>query len=215
MNWKTTALVVIDMENAFIDPTSPLCIKNALATVPVCGKVIEKARERKIPVFFVNRIYRKNGSDVEFTRYQSWQDGDRYLAPGSTGPLSIDVPEEFKPKAGDYTIIKPRFSAFFQTELDLILRRLGVRTVILTGTTTPNCIRTSCYDGLSLDYNILIIEDCCSSNTEEIQRVNMEDMARVGAVITSAEDFLKDGFEITDYAAEIQKRVQEDETTPE
>ena len=215
MNWKTTALVVIDMENAFIDPTSPLCIKNALATVPACGKVIEKARERKIPVFFVNRIYRKNGSDVEFTRYQSWQDGDRYLAPGSTGPLSIDVPEEFKPKARDYTIIKPRFSAFFQTELDLILRRLGVRTVILTGTTTPNCIRTSCYDGLSLDYNILIIENCCSSNTEEIQRVNMEDMARVGAVITSAEDFLKDGFEITDYAAEIQKRVQEDETTPE
>jgi len=215
MDWKTTALVVIDMENAFIDPASPLCIKNALATVPACGRVIEKARERKIPVFFVNRIYRKNGSDVEFTRYQSWLGGDRYLAPGSTGPLSIDVPEEFKLKSGDYTIIKPRFSAFFQTELDLILRRLGIRTVILTGTTTPNCIRTTCYDGLSLDYNILIIEDCCSSNTEEIQRVNMEDMARVGAVITSAEEFLQDDFAVTDYAAEIQKKVQADETAPE
>ena len=215
MDWKTTALVVIDMENAFIDPASPLCIKNALATVPACGRVIEKARERKIPVFFVNRIYRKNGSDVEFTRYQSWLGGDRYLAPGSTGPLSIDVPAEFKLKAGDYTIIKPRFSAFFQTELDLILRRLGIRTVILTGTTTPNCIRTTCYDGLSLDYNILIIEDCCSSNTEEIQRVNMEDMARVGAVITFAEGFLQDDFAVTDYAAEIQKKVQADETTPE
>ena len=118
MDWKTMALVVIDMENAFIDPASPLCIKNALATVPTCGEVIEKARERKIPVFFVNRIYRKNGSDVEFTRYQSWYDGDRYLAPGSTGPLSIDVPVEFKPKEGDYCIIKPRFSAFFQTELE-------------------------------------------------------------------------------------------------
>ena len=215
MDWKTMALVVIDMENAFIDPASPLCIKNALATVPTCGKVIEKARERKIPVFFVNRIYRKNGSDVEFTRYQSWYDGDRYLAPGSTGPLSIDVPAEFRPKEGDYCIVKPRFSAFFQTELDLILRRLGIKTVILTGTTTPNCIRTSCYDGLSLDYNILIIKDCCSSNTEEIQRVNMEDMERVGAVITSAEEFLSDKFEMKDYAAEIQKRVQEDETAPE
>ena len=215
MDWKKTALVVIDMENAFIDPTSPLCIKNALATVPACGKVIEKARERKIPVFFVNRIYRKNGSDVEFTRYQSWYDGNRYLAPDSTGPLSIQVPEKFQPMDGDYCIVKPRFSAFFQTELDLILRRLGVRTVILTGTTTPNCIRTTCYDGLSLDYNILIIEDCCSSNTEEIQRVNMEDMARVGAVITSAVEFLSDGFAITDYAAEIQNRVQVDETAPE
>ncbi|MFR3921291.1 MAG: cysteine hydrolase family protein [Dysosmobacter welbionis] len=42
-----------------------------------------------------------------------------------------------RPQPGDYTIIKPRWSAFFQTELDLILRRLDVRTVILTGTTTP------------------------------------------------------------------------------
>ena len=215
MDWKKTALVVIDMENAFIDPESPLCIRNALATVPACGRVIRKARERKIPVFFVNRIYRRNGSDVEFTRYQSWYDGDRYLAPGSTGPLSIDVPAEFKPQAGDYTIVKPRFSAFFQTELDLILRRLGVTTVILTGTTTPNCIRTTCYDGISMDYNILIIEDCCSSNTEEIQRVNMEDMARVGAVITSAEEFLQEEFVIYDYAEEIRRRVQEDETMPE
>lgn len=215
MDWKTTALVVIDMENAFIDSASPLCIRNALKTVPTCGKVIEKARKRKIPVFFVNRIYRKNGCDVEFTRYQSWVDGNRYLAPNSTGPLSIDVPAEFQPKEGDYCIIKPRFSAFFQTELDLILRRLGVKTVILTGTTTPNCIRTSCYDGLSLDYNILIIEDCCSSNTEEIQRVNMEDMARVGAVITSAETFMEDGFSVMDYAGEIQKRVQADESAPE
>ena len=215
MDWKKMALVVIDMENAFIDAESPLCIRNALATVPACGKVIEKARERKIPVFFVNRVYRKNGSDVEFTRYQSWYDGGRYLAPDSTGPLSIDVPVEFKPKEGDYTLIKPRFSAFFQTELDLILRRLGTRTVILTGTTTPNCIRTTCYDGLSLDYNILIIEDCCSSNTEEIQRVNVEDMARVGAVLTTAEEFLADDFVCQDYAAEIQEKVQKDETAPE
>ena len=215
MDWNKTALVVIDMENAFIDPESPLCIRNALATVPACGRVIRKSRERKIPVFFVNRIYRRNGSDVEFTRYQSWYDGDRYLAPGSTGPLSIDVPAEFKPQAGDYTIVKPRFSAFFQTELDLILRRLGVTTVILTGTTTPNCIRTTCYDGISMDYNIIIIEDCCSSNTEEIQRVNMEDMARVGAVITSEEEFLQDEFVIYDYAEEIRRRVQEDEAMPE
>lgn len=215
MDWKATALVVIDMENAFISEESPLCIKEAQATVPACGKVIRKARERGIPVFFVNRIYRKNGSDVEFTRYESWAAGGRYLAPGSTGPLSIDVPEELKPAAGDYTIVKPRFSAFFQTELDLILRRLGVKTVFLTGTTTPNCIRTTCYDGISLDYTIAVIADCCSSNTEEIQRVNLEDMARAGAVITDSEAFLAEDYAVKDLAGEIQRRVQQDETAPE
>ena len=122
---------------------------------------------------------------------------------------------EFKPEKGDYCIVKPRFSAFFQTELDLIFRRLGIKTVFLAGTTTPNCIRTTCYDGLSLDYNIVVIEDCCSSNTEEIQRVNLEDMARVGAVIISAEVFLEENYTVADYAGEIQNRVQKDETAPE
>lgn len=70
MDWKTTALVVIDMENAFISKESPLCIQEAAKSVPACGRVIRKARERGIPVFFVNRIYRRNGSDVEFTRYE-------------------------------------------------------------------------------------------------------------------------------------------------
>lgn len=215
MDWKKTALVVIDMENAFIDEKSPLCIKQAAATVPACGRVICRAREREIPVFFVNRVYRKNGSDVEFSRYESWAGAGRYLAPDSKGPLSIEVPEEFLPTPADYSIIKPRFSAFFQTELDLILRRLGVKTVFLMGTTTPNCIRTTCYDGLSLDYNIVVIEDCCSSNTEEIQRVNMEDMARVGAVLTHEAEFCADGYKVEDIAGAIQKRVQEDGTAPE
>lgn len=215
MDWSKTALVVIDMENAFLCAESPLCIKQAMATVPACGAVIRKARERGTAVFFVNRVYRRNGSDVEFTRYDAWEKGGRFLAPESEGALSVGVPQELEPQAGDYTIVKPRFSAFFQTELDLVLRRLGVRTVFLAGTTTPNCIRTTCYDGLSLDYNIVVLEDCCSSNTEEIQRVNMEDMARAGAVVTDAAAFLRADFTAADTAGRVQAAVQADRTAPE
>lgn len=216
MNIERAALIVIDMENAFLAEESPLCIKQARATVPACGEVILRARELKIPVFFVNRIYRKNGSDVEFTRYDSWNNGGRYLAPNSTGMLSIEVPEEFEPQEGDYTITKPRFSAFFGTELDLILRRLRVDTVILTGTTTPNCIRTTCYDGISLEYNVVVIEDCCSSNTEEIQRVNMEDMERAGAQVMQSHMFLTDGISgMQNKAKEVSAKVIEDNAPPE
>ena len=151
------ALVVIDMEEGFLNENSPLYIKQAADTVPALAKVIAEGRNRKIPVFFVNRIYRKDGSDVEACRYDNWLAGGRCLAPNSTGDCSIQVPEAFTPQEGDYTIIKPRFSAFFQTELDLILRRLRVDTVILTGTTTPNCIRATCYDGLSLDLSLIHI----------------------------------------------------------
>lgn len=101
-------------------------------------------------------------------------------------------PAGVRPDPADYEIIKPRYSAFFQTALDLLLRRLGVDTVLLTGTTTPNCIRTTCYDAISLDYRVVVVEDCCSSNTEEIQRANMLDMANVGALIRSSEQLIEE-----------------------
>lgn len=69
------ALVVIDMEEGFLNENSPLYIKQAADTVPALAKVIAEARNRKIPVFFVNRIYRKDGSDVEACRYDNWLAG--------------------------------------------------------------------------------------------------------------------------------------------
>ena len=102
--------------------------------------------------------------------------------------MSDAFPEEFTVEAGDYCIVKPRFSAFFSTQLDLLLRRLGVDTVILAGTTTPNCIRTTCYDALSLDYDVVVLADCTSSVTDEVQSANLRDMARIGArICTGAE----------------------------
>lgn len=185
------ALLIIDMQNGFLQPQSPLCIRGALATVPACARVISACRAAGVPVIFINRAYRADGSDVELTRRQVWARGGKPLTPGSTGPLSVENPPEFGRASGDYEIIKPRYSAFFQTPLDLLLRRLGVDTVVLTGTTTPNCIRTTCYDAISLDYQVVVLEDCCSSNTEAIQQANMLDMGNVGAEVCSAAEFLE------------------------
>jgi len=184
------ALLIIDMQNGFLNPASPLCIRDARSTVPACARVIATCRDAGVPVIFVNRCYRADGSDVELTRRGVWAEGGKPLTPGSTGSLSVENPPELGRRETDYEIIKPRYSAFFHTPLDLLLRRLRTDTVVLTGTTTPNCIRTTCYDAISLDYNVVVLEDCCSSNTAQIQRANLEDMARVGARVCSSGDFL-------------------------
>jgi len=97
----------------------------------------------------------------------------------------------------DYHIIKPRYSAFFATGLDLILRRLGIRHLLLAGTTTPNCIRTTCYDAISLDYAVTVLSDCTSSKTPEIQENNLRDMANIGAVIASSKEIIRRYFGTT------------------
>ena len=167
------ALLIIDMQNGFLNPESPLCIRGALPTVPACARTISACRNAGMPVIFVNRCYRADGSDVELTRRQLWARGGKPLTPGSTGPLSVENPPEFGREDGDYEIIKPRYSAFFQTS------------------TTPNCIRTTCYDAISQDYHVVVLDDCCSSNTDAIQQANMLDMANVGAEILSSGAFLE------------------------
>ncbi len=215
-NPTKSAMIVIDMEKGFIEPESIHCVRTAKATVPACSRAMALAREKGIPVFLVNRIYRANGSDVEATRYHAWIQGGKALTPNSTGLLSYEMPEGMEPQSGDYTLIKPRFSAFFGSELDLILRRLRVETVILIGTTTPNCIRTTCYDGLSLDYNMVVLTDCCSSQTEEIQRVNMEDMERIGAKLMTLEAFASyDSSNCPNLVNQVRDAVANDATDPE
>ena len=184
------ALLVIDMQNGFISPASPLFISGAPATVHPCAEVIRFCRDERIPVFFVTREYLPDGSNVEHTRYEAWLKGGKPLSEGCAGEISAAMPKEFGSSEQDFHIIKPRYSAFFSTELDLILRRKGIRHVILTGTTTPNCIRTSCYDAICLDYEVTVLSDCTSSVINDIQQSNLLDMANIGAHILSSKEFM-------------------------
>ena len=140
-------------------------------------------------MIFVTRRYRADGSDVEKARRSRWEAGGRPLSPGCPPEIGAETPPELG--EADFHIVKPRYSAFFATELDLLLRRLGVGALILAGTTTPNCIRATCYDALSLDYNVTVLSDCTSSRTEEIQRSNLQDMAEAGAAVLTARDLFQ------------------------
>ena len=207
---KKYALIMIDMQRGFIDPASPLCIPSAAATIPACARAIGLCHGAGIPVIYATRHYRADGSDVEKCRHDVWLAGGRPLSADCGDCMSDAYPEEFEVAAEDRIIIKPRFSAFFHTELDLMLRRLGIDTVILTGTTTPNCIRTTCYDAISLEYNVVVIEDCTSSATPQIQSANILDMKNIGAQILSSAEFIG-GAALTDSVGTVRAAVKKAE----
>ncbi|MBR0207846.1 MAG: cysteine hydrolase [Oscillospiraceae bacterium] len=187
-----SALLVIDMQNGFLSPRSPLFIAGAPATVPACARVIERCRDSGVLVVFVTRAYAADGSDVEKPRRAAFLAGGRPLSPGCDEEISAAMPKEFGASEKDMHIVKPRYSAFFNTGLDTRLKELGVGHVILAGTTTPNCIRTSCYDAISLDYDVTVLSDCTSSVNEEIQRSNLADMERAGARIMASAELVLD-----------------------
>ncbi len=206
---RTAALLMIDMQNGFIDRTSTLCVAGAAASVPVCARALDAARARSIPVYHINRIYAVDGSDVEAVRYESWVRGGKPLS--SAAPHSIEPPAALAPRADETVVYKPKFSAFFGTDLDTQLRERGIGTVVLTGTTTPNCIRSTCYDALSLGYNVVIVEDATSSRTPAVQEANIEDMRFIGAQIISCAAFEEHGLDdLSDIEAAVRARIAEE-----
>ena len=183
---KTSALVLIDMQNGFVEPDGGLCIAGAKATLPACVQALEAARKQSIPVIHVRRHYAFDGHDVELGRLDTW------LAAGK--PLSDARPDTLEPcpgleaLPGETIIIKPSWSAFDRTNLEEMLHDLGVTCVILAGTTTPNCIRSTCYDAMAHGFNVAVLSNATSSRSAEVQQANLEDMATVGARIMSTNE---------------------------
>ncbi len=185
---NNTALLIIDMQNGFIDPKSSLCIAEAADTIDTCARVLGFARKAHLPIFHIRREYSYDGCDVEPVRLETWLKGGRPLCRKGDDPKSIEVPESLKELPSEQIIWKPRFSAFFQTNLHEILQNQDINTVMLIGTTTPNCIRTTCYDALSLNYDVIVVEDATSSRTPEVQRSNIADMEFIGAKVIRSSD---------------------------
>lgn len=200
------AFLLIDMQNGFIDGASPLCIAGAAATVPACAHALAAAREHGLAVFHVRRAYAADGSDVEAVRWEAWAEGGRPLS--SADPMSLACPSELAPAPGEPVVVKPSWSAFFGTDLDALLRARGIGTIVLAGTTTPNCVRSTAYDGLALGFNVAVLRDATSSRSPEAQEANLADMEAAGIQLIHTDDFAANGLlHIRDTEAEVARAV--------
>lgn len=177
------ALLIIDMQNDVVEklPLAP-------GIIPGIQAVLDRFRTAGKPVVHIRRSYRADGTDVELPRLEKFREKGFRVVEGTVG---AEIVEQLKPIANEYIIIKPRWSGFFRTNLDLILNRLGVKTVVLTGVQTPNCVRTTAYDAISYDFDTIVIEDCSAAMTEEIHEYNLNDMAGIGVKIMQMDEFLK------------------------
>lgn len=152
---KKYAVLVVDMLNDFV--TGALKCDRGLAIVPQTKKLLAGCREKGVPVIFCNDAHVK-GIDHEL---KFW--GDHAIA----GTKGAEVIPELDLCEKDYVVPKRRYSGFFQTDLDLLLRELGVDTVIMTGLHAHMCVRHTSADAYQYGYNVVVAKDATDSFTEE------------------------------------------------
>jgi nicotinamidase-related amidase len=172
--------MVIDMINDFV--TGVFKNERAEKIIPDIQRLLNFARENKIPVIYVNDAHLPN-VDTEF---------DVWPQHAVAGTWGAQVVDELKPKKGDFVIEKRRYSAFHGTGLDQLLRELKVDTLILTGVVTDICIQHTAADAFFRGYKIIVPEDCVETIDEQTQKAALDYLKRVyGSEITRADELMK------------------------
>ena len=149
------AILVVDMLNDFV--YGALTCERGKAIVPATAELLYAARQKGVPVIFCNDAHIKD-IDRELALW-----GDHAIA----GTPGAEVIPELKLAESDYVVPKRRYSGFFQTDLDILLRELGVKTVVMTGLHTHMCVRHTSADAYSLGYDVVVAKEATDSFTEE------------------------------------------------
>jgi nicotinamidase-related amidase len=175
----STALLLVDMQRDFVEPDGAF----ARMGVDVSGyapmrrrlaALLAEARRRGLLVVHVQMSTlpdRRSDSPAQLRfnlrMHRSFRaDGPplRYTEVGTPGHAFV---EDLQPVAGELVVPKWRSSAFWGTNLDMLLRSNGCRSLIVTGCTTEGCVESTARDGLFNDYYVVIPEDCVASDDEE------------------------------------------------
>ncbi|HEX7214888.1 MAG TPA: isochorismatase family cysteine hydrolase [Methylomirabilota bacterium] len=191
-----TALLVVDMQRAFVDPGQAMEVPPARETVPRIQELLAIFREQSLPVVFTEFIY----SPAAPLLVGELHPEHRPAAPGAPGGFghpsssclagedNVHVIAELAPRADELVVSKHYYDGFNGTVLDGALRARGVTTLVVTGTMTDICVLATVVGGFNREYRMVVVEDAVATRWPEIQRATLDIVRRAYARVVSAKE---------------------------
>ena len=174
-----TAILVVDMVYDFTNPQGLVFYPQNLEILPNIARAVEVCRGHDALVIYLQHRYRAGKYDKNLATMRP------NCIEGTGGEL---LDESLTVLPEDYVIQKRRYSAFFGTDVDLVLREHDIKRLIVVGTKTNCCIRATVTDAYNLDYEVIVISDCVATNDPTVNQVHLSDIQKyLGTVITLAE----------------------------
>ena len=186
------ALLVVDVQNDFVADGGffdqvGADVKTIQRAIPPLAQLVDRAREAGVLVVFIQAIYD--------TQYLSAPMRERDLRVGRrmprclTGSWGADF-HVIAPRPNEPVVIKHRYSAFANSELDDLLKRRGIRSLLLAGVATDTCVESTGRDAYFIDYYVTIVSDCCAAASQSDHLGALKRFDRdYGAIVTSEDLF--------------------------
>ena len=184
--WKikknNVALIIIDMQHDFILDGAPIECPGGRDIIPNIKKVKEWARQNNIPVFYTKESHRPQKVDfgLELERNEP-----EHCLEGTNG---IEFVDELQPDEDDFVIIKRRYSGYYLTDLEILMKGLKKDSLIITGAATNVCVYATALDTQQRDMNAIVLSDCVAGTSVDLHEAFLKNIDYViGDVVTSKE----------------------------
>jgi ureidoacrylate peracid hydrolase len=172
---KKTALLFFDILNGYVPAPDPGKSRVLKPWIQNAVRLSKAGRAAGLPIFFAKGNHRPDNATTALILTDTnnsltpWPNGEvtKTKMHVIAGDKSSDVLADLEPQPDDYYIVKYRWSAFFQTYLDLALRTRGIDTVIVSGGSTDVGVTSTLYSGRDLDYNMIVVTDACGTSHDQ------------------------------------------------
>jgi len=181
---EKSALLVIDMQKFFLEPGSPTFTCGGLAILATVKRLIDAFRAAGRPVVYSRHVHKADGSDAGIMGW--WWEGMCI-----EGSPESEVHDDIAPRADERVIFKHRYSAFYNTGLETVLRCLKVEDLVVSGIMTNLCCESTARDAYYRDYRVFFPADATGSVTEEMHLASLLNLAFGFAFVTTADEVMR------------------------
>jgi ureidoacrylate peracid hydrolase len=187
---RWAALLVVDVQNDFASPKGSAAqrgddVSASVAMVPRLTRLIDEARRVGLTVVYVKTTH------SEWTDTPSWlyrKSQQKELNTCREGTWGAEFYDGIAPRSDERIVIKHRYSAFINTDLNTVLKAKGIESVLTTGVATNVCVETTTRDAYMYDYYVTMVSDCSAAYDPKLHESTLENMRRhFGLVATSDE----------------------------
>jgi nicotinamidase-related amidase len=182
---KGSALLVVDMQNFFLDRRSPTFTPGGLAILPNVGKLIAAFRRRRLPVIYTAHVHKSNQMDGGILGW--WWEGMVI-----EGTKDAQIYPDIAPQPEEKVVLKHRYSAFYNTDLEIVLRCLKVSDLVVTGVMTNLCCESTARDAYFRDYRVFFVMDGTGTVDEELHLATLKNLAFGFAYVVDTKQILRD-----------------------
>lgn len=202
-----TALLIIDMQRDFCDPRgyaaqAGMDVSVLRRPIPVIQALRAAARAHGLLVIYTREGHRPDGSDCHPEKLRrSQRAGAPIGSPGPMGRLLVrgeaghDMVDELRPAPGEPVVDKPGYGAFYQTDLELLLRSRGIARLVLTGVTTDVCVHSTLREAIDRGFACTTVADGCAAGDPQLHGAALRMIDGEGGIfgrVVSAQELLRE-----------------------